>query len=63
MYQHLLRENVDLAARVATIPRTKNGEPVTVPLNTNALRALAVFRSCGDGSGRVVRNLARKTLS
>jgi integrase len=49
-------KNVDLDARVATIPQTKNGDPVHVPLNADALRALMVFRARGDGTGRVVRN-------
>jgi integrase len=63
MYRDLVWENVDLAARVALIPRTKNGEPVVVPLNDIALRALAVFRARGDGRGRVVRNALGETLN
>jgi len=46
----------DLAGRVAIVPRTKNGDMVVVPLNADAMRALAIFRSRGDGTGRVVRN-------
>jgi integrase len=63
MYQDLVWENVNSEERIAIIPRTKNGDPVVVPLNNDALRALAVFRSRGDGKGRVVRNIAGQTLS
>jgi integrase len=63
MYLDLVWENVDLVARKATISRTKNGDPVEVPLNAAALRALAEFRSRGDGTGRVVRNVAGETLN
>jgi integrase len=63
MYLDLTWENVDLKNRIAMIPRTKNGERVVVPLNADAMRALANFRSRGDGTGRVVRNLAGETLS
>ncbi len=63
MYLHLVWENVDETNRTLTIPRTKNGEQITLPLNQDAMRALAVFRSRGDGTGRVVRNICGKTLS
>jgi len=63
MYLGLVWENVDLKTRVAVIPRTKNGERVVVPLNAAAMRVLAIFRSRGDGTGRVVRNAAGETLS
>jgi hypothetical protein len=63
MYRHLVWENVDLAERIAIIPRTEKGQHVVVPLNTNARRALAVFRSRSDGTGRVVRNVLGKPLS
>jgi integrase len=63
MYRDLVWENVDLTERVAIIPVTKNGEQVVVPLNDVAMRALAVFRSRGDGTGRVVRNAAGEVLS
>ena len=63
MYQDLVWENTDLAARVATVPRTKNGEPVHIPLNAHAMQALMVFRSRSDGTGRVVRNAAREPLN
>jgi site-specific recombinase XerD len=63
MYQRLVWENVNLASRVATVPRTKNDAPVHVPLNDDAMRALVIFRSRGDGTGRVVRNAAGETLN
>jgi integrase len=63
MYIALIWENVDLAARTLTIPRTKNGEAITLPLNPDAMRALHIFRSRGDGTGRVVRNAKGETLS
>ena len=56
-------ENVDLAARIAIIPKTKNGEQVVVPLNAVALKTLAIFRARGDGTGRVVRNEAGQSLT
>ena len=62
MYQRLVWENVNLALRVASVPRSKNDESVHVPLNEDAMRALGVFRSRGDGTGRVVRNAAGETL-
>jgi hypothetical protein len=63
MYLDLVWENIDLANRIARIPRTKNGDPVTISLNGAALRTLAIFRARGDGSGRVVQNVAGETLS
>ena len=63
MYLDLVWENVNLNDRTATIPRTKNDDPVTIPMNAEAMRALAVFRSRSDGTGRVVRNIAGETLS
>jgi integrase len=63
MYIDLVWENVDLKARIAIIPETKNDDQVVVPLNDVAMRALAIFRSRGDGSGRVVRNAAGRTLT
>ncbi len=62
MYEHLVWENVDLRARTATIPRTKNGEMVVIPLNNDALRAMRIFRSRGDGTGQVVRNAQGQAL-
>jgi hypothetical protein len=49
-YQRLAWENVDLSLRVATIPRSKNDEPVHIPLNSSAMYALAAFMARGDGS-------------
>jgi site-specific recombinase XerD len=49
-------ENVNLARRVLTIPRSKNGETRHVPLNRTALAALEKLRARGDGSGPVFRN-------
>jgi integrase len=63
MYMDLVWENVDLKARIAIIPETKNEDQVVVPLNDVAMRALAVFRSRGDGTGGVVRNAAGRTLT
>jgi len=63
MYQRLAWENVNLELRVATVTRSKNDDPVHVPLNDNAMRALRVFRLRGDGTGRVVRNAAGETLT
>jgi integrase len=63
MYQRLVWENVNLVLRIATVPRSKNDAPVHVPLNDDAMRALRVFQSRADGTGRVVRNAAGKTLN
>jgi integrase len=63
MYLDLTWDNVDLKNRIALIPRTKNGERGVVPLNADAMRAITNFRSRGDGTGRVVRNLAGETLN
>jgi integrase len=63
MYRDLVWENVDLEARTLTIPRTKNGDSIVLPINTQAMRALLIFRSRGDGRGRVVRNAAGRTLT
>lgn len=63
MYLDLVWENVDLNLRVARVPRTKNGDAVHIPLNADAMKALMVFRSRGDGTGRVVRNAAGRPLN
>jgi integrase len=63
MYQGLCWENIDIAGRTALIPKTKNGESLVVPLNDDAVRALEIFRGRGDGTGRVVRNVAGQPLS
>jgi site-specific recombinase XerD len=49
-------ENVNLARRVLTIPRSKNGETRHVPLNSTARAALEKLRAQGDGWGPVFRN-------
>jgi integrase len=63
MYQRLVWENVNYELRVATVPRSKNDDPVHVPLNDDAMRALRAFRLLGDGTGRVVQNEAGETLT
>ena len=64
MYLYLTWENVDLAARTLTIPRTKNGDPITLPLNGDAMRALQIFPLRGAmARGRVVRNSRGETLN
>jgi len=63
MYIDLVWEHIGLNGRLATVPRTKNGDPVHVPLNADAVRALMIFRSRGDGTGRVVRNAAGEPLN
>ena len=63
MYVNLVWENVDSAGCTLTIPRMKNGDPITLPLNQDAMRAVSVFRSRGDGNGRVVCNINGKTLT
>jgi magnesium-transporting ATPase (P-type) len=49
-------ENVNLARRVLTVPRAKNGEMRHVPLNGSALAALAEADKQSDGTGPVIRN-------
>lgn len=48
--------------KALAIPHTKNGEPITLPLNPDALRPLANFRFRGNGCGHVVRKAAGETL-
>jgi integrase len=52
----LVWENVNLARRVLTVPRTKNGETRHVPLNGPALAALAELRKRDEETGPVIRN-------
>lgn len=40
-----------------------NGDPIHIPLNAAAMKALMVFHSRGDGTGRVVRNAAGEPLN
>jgi site-specific recombinase XerD len=49
-------ENVNLARRVLTIPRPKNGEMRHVPLNGPAMAALDELQKRTDGIGPVIRN-------
>jgi integrase len=64
LYQHLVWENVDLSARVAIIPKTKKWRTgCGAPERCGHARALSVFRSRGDATGRVVRNAAGETLN
>jgi integrase len=56
-------DNVNFAQRVLTIPRSKNGHPRHVSMNGVALRALLEFRSRGDGTGPVIRNVNGEPLS
>jgi integrase len=44
---------VDFRGRMLNIPRTKNEEPVHVPLNDAAVAAFGVVQARGDGKGRV----------
>jgi len=47
---------VDFRGRMLNIPRTKNEEPVHVPLNDAAVAALRVVHARGDGKGRVFQS-------
>ena len=47
---------VDFRGRMLNIPRTKNEEPIHVPLNDAAVAALRVVRDRGDGRGRVFQS-------
>jgi integrase len=47
---------VDSKGRMLNIPRTKNEEPVHVPLNDAAVAALRVVQARGDGRGRVFQS-------
>src|SRR5256885_11138773 len=40
----------------SNVPRTKNEEPINVPLNDAAVAALRVAHSRGEGRGRVFRS-------
>jgi site-specific recombinase XerD len=55
-------DNVNLAGRLLTIPRTKNGERRHVRLNSVAVAALMAFARRGDGTGPVIRNAQREPL-
>jgi site-specific recombinase XerD len=62
MYQRLTWDRVNVALRLASIPRSKNDDSHHVRLNKAALAALELFRSRSDGTGRVVRNPAGEPL-
>jgi len=47
---------VDFRGRMLNIPRTKNEEPIHVPLNDAAVAALRVVHDRGDGKGRVFQS-------
>jgi len=47
---------VDFKNRMLNIPRTKNEEPIHVPLNEAAVAALRVVHARGDGIGRVFQS-------
>jgi integrase len=47
---------VDWEGRMLDIPRTKNEEPIHVPLNDAAIAALKVVHERGDGKGRVFQS-------
>ena len=53
---------IDLEGRMLKISRTKNGDPITLALNPNAMRAISIFRLWGNGSGRVLRNVRGEPL-
>ena len=55
-------QDVDLARRLLLVRRGKNGEARYTRLNSVALKALAELRKRGDGTGRVIRNLAGEPL-
>jgi len=44
---------VDFRSRMLNIPRTKNEEPIPVPLNDFGVAAIRVVLDRGDGRGRV----------
>jgi integrase len=50
-------EMVDWNGRMLNVPRTKNEEPIHVPLNDAAIAALRVVHDRGDGRGRVFQSV------
>ena len=52
----LTRDMVDFRSRMLNVPRTKNEEPINVPLNDAAVAALRVAHSRGEGRGRVFQS-------
>jgi len=55
-------ENVNLAGRILTIPRSKNGERRYVRLNSVATATLVTLAGRGNSSGRVIRNAQGEPL-
>lgn len=55
-------DNVNLAGRILTIPRSKNGERRHVRLNSVAVAALVAFAGRGSGTGPVIRNALGEPL-
>lgn len=51
----LLWRDVSLAWKVVNFPRSKEGSPYSVPINTIALAAFKELRKRSDGSGPVIR--------
>src|SRR5229473_6702361 len=47
---------VDFRGRMLNVPRTKNEEPIHVPLNDAAVAALRVVHDRGEGRGRVFQS-------
>ncbi|MGH9760452.1 MAG: tyrosine-type recombinase/integrase, partial [Blastocatellia bacterium] len=47
---------VDWKSRMVDIPRTKNEQPIHLPLNDAAIAALRVVRNRGEGIGRVFQS-------
>ena len=53
----LTRDMVDWKSRELHIPRTKNEEPLHVPLNDAAISALTTMFESGDGKKRVFKSV------
>ncbi len=57
-------EMVDWEARVLHIPRTKNGEPIHLPLNDSAIMVLRRLKESARSTGRVfISQETRKSLN
>lgn len=52
----LMWDMVDWKGRMLSIPRTKNEEPIHVPLNDAAMAALKIVRGRGRANGRVFQS-------
>jgi len=55
-------DRVDLARKVITIPRSKNGSTRHIPLNSVALSAFRELFKCSNGQGRVFVNMQGEAL-